>query len=423
MVWKKEIKDKFRREDEHMENYLFYTKGDLYTTIEGHKQNIRNYIQSEKPDYILNVNENDYIEYLYNKFIINPLVLDEEEMAIVEQKETDVEISNDWDRYSKSYTVKGNSITIGIPYEGDSDLFYLRPSTYSSVFPHGSISKNDLVLTYEGVNLTDIQIRGDLDRDIRLVKEYISWTNRDIRPFNENLKSYLQELFTSRKNKLLKDLSLVSSLGIPLRKNTEYVETYVVPTNKRIIKIEKPVVNEKSFVPEPNIDMSTYEDILNTLSNMSMVMERCPEAFSKMDEESLRQHFLVQLNGIYEGKATGETFNANGKTDILMRENGKNIFIGECKFWKGEKILTDTINQILSYMCWRDTKGAILIFNRNKNLSNILKKIPELVQAHPNFKKRVNIHQETQFRYIFKQPNDANREILLTILVFDIPVE
>jgi len=45
-----------------------------------------------------------------------------------------------------------------------------------------------------------------------------------------------------------------------------------------------------------------------------------------MDEESIRQHFLVQLNGQYEGQATGETFNFEGKTDILVRSEGKKHF-------------------------------------------------------------------------------------------------
>jgi hypothetical protein len=40
-------------------------------------------------------------------------------------------------------------------------------------------------------------------------------------------------------------------------------------------------------------------------------------------EEDLRQHFLAQLNGHFEGSATGETFNYEGKTDILIRERGR----------------------------------------------------------------------------------------------------
>ncbi|WP_125154528.1 hypothetical protein [Clostridium rectalis] len=410
-----------------MRDYLFYSKGDLYNTIECHKQNIKKNIENQKSDYILNVNQDDYIEYLYNKYIINPLVLHEEEISIIEQKEIDVDISHEWDRAisdrTRPFYIKGNSITIGIPYEGDRELFYLKPSTFSTIIPCGVVKDTDLLLTFENTNLTSEQIKSDLDKNIKLIKQYIDWQNESILPFNDNLKNYLKQLFFKRKDKLLKDLNLVASLGIPLRKNTEYAKTYVVPTTKKNVEIEKPIIKEKTFVPEPSIDMSTYEDILNTLNNMSIVMERCPEAFSKMDEESLRQHFLVQLNGIYEGNATGETFNANGKTDILMRENGKNVFIGECKFWKGDKVFTDTIDQILSYMCWRDTKGAILIFNRNKNLSNIIKKIPDLAQKHPSYKKEINIQQETCFRYIFTQPNDNNREILLTIMVFDIPVK
>lgn len=50
---------------------------------------------------------------------------------------------------------------------------------------------------------------------------------------------------------------------------------------------------------------------------------------------NLRFHFLVQLNGQYEGMATGENFNYQEKTDILIKYNRQNLFVGECKFWKG----------------------------------------------------------------------------------------
>ena len=92
------------------------------------------------------------------------------------------------------------------------------------------------------------------------------------------------------------------------------------------------------------------------MNNMVAVMERSPKAFRDMKEEDLRQHFLVQLNGQYEGQASGETFNFEGKTDILIRHEGKNIFIAECKFWRGPSTVADTLDQLLSYLSWRDTK-------------------------------------------------------------------
>ena len=78
-------------------------------------------------------------------------------------------------------------------------------------------------------------------------------------------------------------------------------------------------------------------------------MERSPKAFRDMDEESLRWQFLVPLNSHYEGMATGETFNYTGKTDILIRYEGKNVFIAECKIWRGAEAFVETIDQLLGY--------------------------------------------------------------------------
>ena len=80
-----------------------------------------------------------------------------------------------------------------------------------------------------------------------------------------------------------------------------------------------------------------YDHILTVVENMVLVMERSPRAFGKMDEESLRDHILVQLNGHYEGQATGETFNFAGKTDILIRGNGSNVFIGRMQVLDGRE--------------------------------------------------------------------------------------
>jgi hypothetical protein len=167
--------------------------------------------------------------------------------------------------------------------------------------------------------------------------------------------------------------------------------------------------------------MCDYEEILRIMKNMAQVMELSPNAFVDMDEEALRSHFLVQLNGAYEGQATGETFNFQGKTDILIRVSGKNVFIAECKFWKGEKSFLETIDQLLLYLSWRDTKTAVVVFNRNADFSAVLAKIGEIVPKHASFKRAAGNLDESTVRYVFKQPSDANREIILTVLAFDIP--
>ena len=154
---------------------------------------------------------------------------------------------------------------------------------------------------------------------------------------------------------------------------------------------------------------------------MTHVMERSPSAFASMDEETLRQHFLVQLNGHFEGQATGETFNAAGKTDILLRSGDRNVFIAECKFWNGPKQYAEAIDQLLSYASWRDTKTAIFIFNRSTSTSTVLAGVRTTSEQHGNYKRTVAWPHESGFRFVFHHPGDKNRELTLTVLVFDIP--
>jgi len=172
--------------------------------------------------------------------------------------------------------------------------------------------------------------------------------------------------------------------------------------------------------------LEEYENILEMIFDMALAMERSPRTFSKLKEEEIRDFFLIILNAHYEGQATGETFNYGGKTDILIRVEGKNVFIAECKFWRGEKTLIKTIDQLLGYTSWRDTKIAILLFNKNKDFNYVLEKIDTIVKGHSCYKREISLksrklNNETVFSYIFHQPEDVNREIFLTMMVFNIP--
>ena len=199
--------------------------------------------------------------------------------------------------------------------------------------------------------------------------------------------------------------------------------TFVAPEVRRKLSPTMPPASAAPFKPEPTLSPNDYEHILRVLENMVRVMERSPSAFASMDEEALRSHFLVQLNGHYEGQATGETFNYEGKTDILVRSEGKNVFIAECKFWSGPKKLVETIDQLLGYSGWQDTKVAVIVFNRKRDFSKVLAAIPETVKSHPNFKRELPGSSETTFKYRFAHRDDRNRQMMLTVLAFDVPHE
>ena len=183
----------------------------------------------------------------------------------------------------------------------------------------------------------------------------------------------------------------------------------------------KPTASRTPNKPEPTLTNEDYEHVLTVLENMVGVMEQSPGAFREIDEESLRTHFLMQLNGHFSGDSTGETFNYEGKTDILIKVDGKNIFIGECKFWTGEKGYLETLDQVLSYLSWRDTKAAVLVFNSNKNFTDVLIKIEDSTPGYPLFKKQIKKRSESSWTYLFGHKDDTNREISITVQAYNVP--
>src|SRR6266498_4143023 len=102
-------------------------------------------------------------------------------------------------------------------------------------------------------------------------------------------------------------------------------------------------------------------------------MEQSPGTYAQMGEEDRRQTLVATLNTHYAGRAAAEALNVAGKTDILIRHDGRNLFICECKFWEGPAGFTETIDQLFRYTGWRDTKLAIVMFVREKGLTAILK--------------------------------------------------
>lgn len=402
---------------------LLFNDGILSEFLEGRKRELFQEIQKPDANYILNISVTDFCDYLYNKYELDTPLLDEENITI-DQQEKDIDVSKDSMRYirdrSRPFYLKGTSISYFIPFSGNPSLFRYQPSSFTYNPPEATIERNELRVSFDGIDQDPEKVKQDFSRELNKIKKYLGWVAKDITQFNENLLKEIETKVKLRREKLLKDRALVTNLGFPLRKRKDAPLTYVVPEVRRKITT-KPTASIALYKPEPMLSMKDYEHILNVANNMALVMERSPKAFNSMNEEDIRQHFLVQLNGQYEGQATGETFNFQGKTDILIRHEGKNIFIAECKFWEGTKGLKDTINQILNYLSWRDTKTSIFIFNRGRNLSNVLSKIPDIVKNHPNFKRQLGYGSETGFRFILHHKDDKNRELYLTIMVFEVP--
>jgi len=404
--------------------YLFASRG-LRDLLEERARQIDIETAQIEGERLLNTSVADLVSYFVQKYELEVPTLRVDEM-VADESESRVDVSRDPNRFfigerRGPFYVPGQRITIDIPFSGEAELFYARPSTFSSHFPEARVSAGFLQLTFTTTNDTPRDIRPELDRTIAEIRQYLEWMRNEIDQYNNGLPARANQVIEARRQRLLQNQQRVAALGIRMKRRDGAPSTYAVPTVRRKIVPTLPSAPTTKYEPEPILDDSNYENILSICQSMSHVMERSPSAFAALGEEEIRQHFLMQLNAQYEGAATGETFNFSGKTDILIREKDRNVFIAECKFWKGPRAFSDTIDQLLGYKAWRDTKTAIFVFTRDTAMSTVLDGVRSTLEAHPNKKRSVQWRHESGFRYVFHHAGDPNREFILTVLVFDVP--
>jgi len=383
-----------------------FGEGDLSQYLDEKEKGLRNAIDRLGGDTLLNSSLEEWCDFLEQEYSFDiPRLADNQ--VETESRETNI----------------GVTVTFHLPFEGDKHLLRLRPSTYTLRTVPAVIAEGSIRLKYDSKDYPDAaKMRVAFLNDLGGIQQGMTWMEADVTQFNSSIGTKARARLRARLAKVQGDRNLVEALGFPLKERNDSPRTFIVPEIRRRIAVPQPRASGQHDTPEYRLEMGDYEHILWVISNMALVMEKSPHVFHRIEEEDLRWHFVVQLNGHYEGSATGETFHGGGKADILIEVNGRNIFIAECKYWDGPKSLREALDQLSGYATWRDTKVAVLVFNRQKRFSWVLKQIPEVLEEHPNFKRHVPHPSETGFRCVVHHPNDVDRDMTLTVLAFNVPV-
>jgi hypothetical protein len=138
-----------------------------------------------------------------------------------------------------------------------------------------------------------------------------------------------------------------------------------------------------------------------------------------MPEPVLREILLIVLNNQF-GPSGGEMFSRRGKTDVAIWHETGAVFIAECKFWTGDKDFAKAIEQLLGYLVWRDTKSALVVFVRQKNVSDIRESAQETLRAHPLYKRQATDVSGCPV-FVLHHEGDVNREIAVALVVVAVP--
>ncbi|MDT8067935.1 MAG: hypothetical protein ROO76_07170 [Terriglobia bacterium] len=402
--------------------FKIFFEHDFDSYSRGRLEELRQTIRNEDETFIVNVDESKYIEHLVSKYSIDPLELhfDHIEVSVHEEMIPAEHFPFDFNVYEgKSYPKP--VIKYHLPVTGDLGLLRCIPNprvlmTYPVSLENGAVCF-DIVDFYNDAD----RIKREADSRLGTIRQQYENLASNIRAFNAGLQKEARNLFGTRKEELLKRSHTLSKLGVPIRKASGIPSTFAVPAARKQIVSKPAPSGSPAKSPDPTLEENIYQDILKVIHDTGKVFERLPRTYAGKDEESLRDHLILQLEPQFEYSTTGETFNKTGKTDILIRYEKSNIFVAECKFWGGSKKHLETIDQILSYLTWRDSKTAIVYFMDTKEMSAPLKAIEVDTPGHLCFVKLNGKKDDSWFDYTFHLPGDKGVPIRLSILCFHLP--
>lgn len=411
-------------------NYLNYKKEHIFAEkslqyfLEQRKLSVIDSIEHEDDNYLLNVNDNDYVQHQLSLAYVDTLEIHEDKIYASEsEKMIPAEQFPSLFYVCEGKSYKKQVIKFHIPFSGISDLVICKPNCW--IVWSIPVERNNQEFCFEIINFSDDaeSIKQEKNANLKNIMQQLQNVNSEIKQYNLGLESEIKKIFNTRKKRILAHKGVLASLGIPIKKADNVSSTFAIPTpqiRKKIV-VSKPTVKDIIFKPEPTIDEKIYYEILKSIHDVGKQFERLPSLYANKQEEPLRDHFLMMLEPNFEGSATGETFNKEGDADILLRYEGKNVFIAECKFWDGKKVFLNAISQLLGYLTWRDSKAAVIMFVPNKDFTSVLKTAKSSIVEHPNYLDCVGENDETWFNYIFHLNDDRNRKVYLAVMFYHLP--
>src|SRR5690606_22234509 len=111
---------------------------------------------------------------------------------------------NRWiDDKSRPVMVPGERVEVRVPFEGEAELFYAQPNTWSSSPPRGVIEKNELVLRYDSPSDAPRDVRPLVDRTLEEIEQYLGWQGSMLESHNRSLTAIAEQVIQQRRERLL----------------------------------------------------------------------------------------------------------------------------------------------------------------------------------------------------------------------------
>jgi hypothetical protein len=404
-----------------------FSDGDLRYALEGQGKQLDEEIARAPEDHLMQADEDEWVTALVDRYRVDVPELEADKWWMDKPEEIKIDVRGYPRRFisdmSRPALVNGVRVVVHVPFSGEADVFKFTPNTRNYNPPIAQVRNREVLIVVEYPSDAPEDVLSSAQGVVDGIRTYLTWAKNDTDEFNRGLEQRARQVIQARRKRVRETYDRLQETGIPMRRPDESPKTYIADVLvRRPSPSDPPASTSTSIALEPVLSDAVFEHILGVIRSTAEAMERAPKTYAGMGEEDRRQVLLAALNTHYRGQTTAEAFNVQGKTDLLVRHpEGKNLFIGECKFWEGVRGFGETIDQLFQYAGWRDTKLSVVMFVREKNLTAVIEKAREALAEHAQFIEAVEAEGETELRATMSWPGDERRHADLNVFFVHTP--
>lgn len=374
---------------------------------------IQNAVRRMDEQQLVNTDSDELTKYYVSKYILPKL----EEDKI--RKRT-------WNK-GKSVVKRYSSyipITIGIPLvpvERIDQVISRKAQSYLMSFSFG-LEDCQMITSFEVT--ADGNIEGSVEQNFGYLQQTINHKNTTVEDGNKKLeqsvKNFIEQLQERIRNENEQVDSAMEKVSIELEKKTENIPLVDLKVRESV-ELVMPKPQEKSV--DPDLNRKTLEKVIDYIDTQGRNFELTPKSFADLGEDALRDHIRALLNTIFKGSTTGESFVKTGKTDILLQhpQIQGGILSAECKFWDGEKLYQETIDQHFGYLTLRQNYAIQITFSKKRGFTDVCEKAMNATESHPtHIQGSTKKIEESYFITQHTFPEDSKKKVEIHHLLYNL---
>jgi|GEM_PF-5195900 len=190
-----------------------FQKARLYPFLENYLNTVKEDINSADFTEFQNKDSNAIIEHFAQKYKLEQPVLMYDNAFKSEPEETTIPSRS----YGREYNTPAFLVTVSIPVSGNPKLLNFMPSQFTTTYPEGELTNNELNLSFRWAQNTKYELKKEYNERIELIKEYIGWITEDVNRYIPKITELIKTIVTKKLEGIHKAKSVADELDLPIR--------------------------------------------------------------------------------------------------------------------------------------------------------------------------------------------------------------